>query len=399
MVDLDAFEADADALVRRAGGTPIRVASKSLRVRSLLSAALARPGFRGIMAYSLREALWLVSCGFEDVLVAYPTVDRAALAALVASPDALAQITLTVDDPAHLELLTAIRAEAHARGADGVPVSSPSDADALPIRLSLDIDASLRIEVPALRRVAVHLGVRRSPIHSPRDAGLFAARAAATPGVRQVGVMFYEAQVAGLPDTSAPVRLVKKLSVRDLRARRSDVVAAVEQHVGRLEIVNSGGTGSLETSGADPVVTEVAAGSGLYLPGLFDGYRTLGAIPSAFFALDVVRRPSPRHATLFGGGYIASGPPSASRQPRVAFPQGLRLLPREGAGEVQTPLTRRRARRGEAEQPLPAIGERVWLRHAKAGEQYERFDEVHLVRGDRVVETVATYRGEGKNFG
>lgn len=389
MVDLDAFEADADALVRRAGGTPIRVASKSLRVRSLLSAALTRPGFRGVMAYSLQEALWLVSCGFADVLVAYPTVDRAALAALVTTPEALAQITLTVDDPAHLELLTAIRAQAHARGA----------AAALPIRLSLDIDASFRIEAPALRGVAVHLGVRRSPVHSAHDAGLFAARAAATPGVRLVGVMFYEAQVAGLPDTSAPVRLVKKLSVRDLRARRGAVVAAVEQHVGPLEIVNSGGTGSLETSGADPVVTEVAAGSGLYLPGLFDGYRTLGAVPSAFFALDVVRRPSPRHVTLFGGGYIASGPPSASRQPRVAFPPGLRLLPREGAGEVQTPLTRRRPRRGEAERPLPAIGERVWLRHAKAGEQYERFDEVHLVRGDRVVETVATYRGEGKNFG
>lgn len=386
-MDLDAFEANADMLVRRAAGTPIRVASKSLRVRSLLTATLARPGFRGVMSYSVAEALWLVSCGITDVLVAYPSADRAALAALMDSPEALTQITLMVDDPAHLDLLTRLRAQTRARG---------TEPETPPVRLCLDIDASLRLGLHALAAATVHLGVRRSPVHTAAEAARFAARAAATPGVRLVGLMFYEAQVAGLPDTNPGVRLVKKLSVRDLRSRRGEVVAAVEAHVGPLEIVNSGGTGSVETSAADPVVTEVAAGSGLYLPGLFDGYRTLDAVPAAYFGLDVVRRPSPRHATLFGGGYVASGPPSASRQPRVAFPPGLRLLPREGAGEVQTPLTTRRPARGAE---LPAIGDRVWLRHAKAGEQYERFNQVHLVRGDQLVETVATYRGEGKNFG
>ena len=387
------------------------MASKSLRVRSLLTAALARPGFRGVMAYSVAEALWLVSCGIDDVLVAYPSVDRAALAELMTSPRALAQITLTVDDPAHLDLLTAIRAQSReAAGATSDAVTDAGrDADDLPVRLSLDIDASLRFALPArsalsglpgLSGAAVHLGVRRSPVHTVEEAARFAARAAATPGVRLVGVMFYEAQVAGLPDTSPAVRLVKKLSVRDLRTRRSAVIAAVQAHVGPLEIVNSGGTGSVETSASDPVVTEVAAGSGLLLPGLFDGYRSLDALPAAYFGLDVVRRPSPRHATAFGGGYIASGPPTASRQPRVVAPPGLQLLPSEGAGEVQTPLEpRRRTRSGAAGEPMPAIGDRVWLRHAKAGEQYERFDQVHLVRGDRLVETVATYRGEGKNFG
>ena len=356
---------------------------------------LARPGFRGVMAYSVAEALWLVSTGVTDVLVAYPSTDRRALTALLASPQALAQITLMVDDPAHLDLLTELRRQSR----QSRPAAQSPDAADLPVRLCLDIDASLRLG-PQTLAIAVHLGVRRSPVHTAQEAGRFAARAAATPGVRLVGVMFYEGQVAGLPDTSAAVRLVKKLSNRDLRARRSEVVAAIEERVGPLEIVNSGGTGSLETSSADPVVTEVAAGSGLYLPGLFDGYRTLDATPSAYFALDVVRRPSPRHATLFGGGYIASGPVSQSRQPHVVSPPGLQLLPREGAGEVQTPLTaRRRARRGEPAPQLPAIGDRVWLRHAKAGEQYERFNEVHLVRGDQLVETVPTYRGEGKNFG
>lgn len=379
MVDLDLFDRNAAALVRRAAGTPVRLATKSVRVRALVERALAVPGFHGLMAYSVREALWLVEAmpaTATDVLVAYPSVDVAALTGLVRSPQALARTTLVVDDPAHLDRVLAARRAA----------GDPAD----PVRVCLDVDASLRLG----RRpwAQVHLGVRRSPVHTPDEAAAFAARVAATPGVRLVGLMFYEAQVAGLPDTSPAVRLVKRLSVRDLDRRRPAVVAAVERHVGRLDLVNSGGTGSIETSVADPTVTEVAAGSGLYAPGLFDGYRALGVEPSAFFGLDVVRRPSSRVVTAFGGGYVGSGPPSAVRQPRPAE-RGLRFTAREGAGEVQTPLEVARGAQ------VPAIGDRVWLRHAKAGEALERFDEVHLVRGSAVVETVPTYRGEGRNHG
>jgi D-serine deaminase-like pyridoxal phosphate-dependent protein len=61
----------------------------------------------------------------------------------------------------------------------------------------------------------------------------------------------------------------------------------------------------------------------------------------------------------------------------------------EAAGEVQTPV------RGAN----LAIGDRVWLRGAKAGELLERFDTVHVVAGDELVASVPTYRGEGRNFG
>jgi D-serine deaminase-like pyridoxal phosphate-dependent protein len=70
VLDLDAVDANAAELARRAAGTPIRVASKSLRVRALLDRVLARPGFEGILAYTLPEALWLVEHGARDVLVA-----------------------------------------------------------------------------------------------------------------------------------------------------------------------------------------------------------------------------------------------------------------------------------------------------------------------------------------
>jgi D-serine deaminase-like pyridoxal phosphate-dependent protein len=108
------------------------------------------------------------------------------------------------------------------------------------------------------------------------------------------------------------------------------------------------------------------------------------------FATSVVRRPSPGHATVYSGGYVASGQPGWARVPSPVWPPGLELLRSEAAGEVQTPL----AGAGRLQ-----IGDRVWFRHAKAGEACERFDRIHLVRGGELFGTVPTYRGEGMNFG
>src|SRR6476646_141309 len=79
-LDAAVLRANAADLARRAGGKPIRVAAKSVRCRAVLEEVLALPGFAGVMAYSLREAIWLVGCGVGDVLVGYPTADRGAIA-------------------------------------------------------------------------------------------------------------------------------------------------------------------------------------------------------------------------------------------------------------------------------------------------------------------------------
>src|SRR5699024_12308104 len=94
------------------------------------------------MAYSLREALWLVDRGCDDVLLGYPTVDRGALAELAADPRALAAVTLMVDDRKQLEI-------ALGAGAGGA-------------RVCVDVDCSLKIG-PA------HLGVRRSTLGGAGD--------------------------------------------------------------------------------------------------------------------------------------------------------------------------------------------------------------------------------------
>lgn len=379
VVDLDVLEQNAADLASRAAGVPIRVASKSVRVRPVIDRVLALPGFAGVMAFSVREALWLVSHGATDVLVGYPSVDTDALAAVADDPAAAAAITLMVDDVEQVDLLTrAVRSRAAHPGGRG------------PLQVCLDVDASLRVSIGPF---STHLGVRRSPVHSPAEAADLAARIAGIDDVVVRGVMFYEAQVAGMPDSSLPVRLVKSASLRDLADRRGAVVRAVESALGHpVTLVNSGGSGSVQMTVSDPTVTEATAGSGLFVPTLFDDYRSFTPRPAAFFGLDVVRRPGPGFVTVAGGGYVASGPATRSRLPRPVAPSGLRLTSREGAGEVQTPL------QGARVDDL-RIGDRVWFRHAKAGEVMERFDVVHLVRGDQVVESVPTYRGEGRTFG
>lgn len=107
VLDLDAFTRNATAMAERAGGTPIRVASKSLRVRRALEHALNQPGYAGVLAFTLPEALWLASHGYRDIVVGYPTADRAALAALAADDEARAAITLMVDSPDQLDLADA----------------------------------------------------------------------------------------------------------------------------------------------------------------------------------------------------------------------------------------------------------------------------------------------------
>lgn len=382
VVDLDAYWANARDMLRRAGGRPIRLASKSIRCRALLERALASDGFRGTLAYTLPEALWLADHGLRDLVVAYPTVDRAALRALAAREDD-AGIAVMVDDVAQLDAI-----EAAVRDARG----GAATAGERPIRICIDADASWR---PLNGRV--HVGVKRSPLHAPAQVAALARAIVARPALRLVGLMAYEAQIAGLGDRppgkpllGLALRAVQRASTRELAERRAAIVAAV-QAVAPLEFVNGGGTGSIESTAAEQAVTEIAAGSGLYGPTLFDAYSRFRPLPAALFALPVVRRPGRGVVTALGGGYLASGSGDRARLPRPVLPAGLRLDGREGAGEVQTPLL------GAAADRL-RIGERVWMRHAKAGELCERFDALHLVEGDHVVEIVPTYRGEGQCF-
>ena len=368
-VDLEAFDANADDLARRAAGTPIRVASTSVRVPELLRRALRHDAFHGVLAFTLREALWLHDHGVsDDLVVAYPSVDQGALTELVASPGAAAAITLMVDDVAHLDVVDSVR-----------------HSLAVPIRVAIDVDAGLRVG-------GQHVGPRRSPLHDPPDVVALARAVQERHGFRLVGVMTYEGQVGGLPDVvpsqrvrSLLVRGMKSASQAQLDVRRREVAQALTSEVD-LEFWNACGSGSVDSAASDPVVTEVAAGSGLLGPTLVDHYHSFAPRPAAFFAVPVVRRPSHQVATVHGGGLVASGTAGRDKLPTPWLPPGLHLTGLEGAGEVQTPLT------GPGASHLP-IGDLVWFRHAKSGELFEHARTVELLAGEAFVDRVETYRG------
>jgi D-serine deaminase-like pyridoxal phosphate-dependent protein len=396
LIDLDAMNANARDLVRRAGGKPIRLASKSLRCRGLQERVLAGEGFHGTLAYTLPEALWLAGHGARDIVVAYPTADEAALRELAERSAGGASSPSGGDAPSGGEASIAVMLDS----SEQLPLieRAASGVDGAGVRVCLDIDAGWRALGGRVR-----VGVKRSPAHTPQQAAELAAAVVACECAQLVGVMMYEAQIAGVGDTppgrplrARAIRAMQALSTRELAGRRARVVEVVEGVLARagqapLELVNGGGTGSLERTSREPPVSELTAGSGLYAPGLFDAYRDFSPSPAALFALPVVRRPGPGVVTALGGGYLASGAGDGARLPHPYLPAGLRLDREEGAGEVQTPLL------GEVADRLE-IGDRVYMRHAKAGELCERFTTMHVLEGDRIVEELPTYRGEGVCF-
>lgn len=377
-VDLDAMWSNAGAMLKRAGDKPIRVASKSLRCRGVLERILDRDErFAGTMAFTLPETLWLAEEGFENLLLAYPTADTGALGELalrsVANP-AGAPIVM-VDCVEHLEA-----------------IESVLGAGAAPVRVCIDLDAGWWAVGGRVK-----IGPKRSPVHTVEQAVALAREIERRPQVELAALMSYEGQIAGVGDRppgrrlrGVAIRTMQRRSAAELAERRAAVVAAIREFA-ELPIVNGGGTGSLELTGAEDAVTEVAAGSGFYAPALFDHYSRFSLTPAAGFALPIVRKPAPGIATALGGGYLASGSGDPARLPSPWLPAGLELDPEEGAGEVQTPL-------GGAPAHGLGVGDRVYMRHAKAGELCERFDTLHLLEGDEIVDAVPTYRGEGRTF-
>jgi len=374
VIEHAALSHNAFDMLDRAAGIPIRIASKSVRVRAVLDAVLALPGFEGVLAYTLDEALWLAQT-IDDVVVGYPTVERGPLTVLALSAELASRVTLMVDSIEQLDLIDSIR--------------PPGGRESIRVAIELDMSYSSRL----LGR----LGVWRSPVRTADDALELARAITMRAGFRLVGMMAYESQVAGVPDAqpgraleSAMVKDMQRRSFAELCARRASAVTAV-RGIADLEFVNGGGTGSLHLTSGDPSVTELGAGSGLLAGHTFDGFTAFRPAPASAWGLSVVRRPATDRVTVLGGGWVASGPSGADRLPQVAWPEELSWAPREQAGEVQSPLSGKAAGR-------MSVGDRVWFRHAKSGEASERLAEFAIVHDGTVVATVPTYRGEGKAF-
>jgi D-serine deaminase-like pyridoxal phosphate-dependent protein len=375
-VDLDALEANTRTLAAplRDSGKTLRVATKSVRCPELVRRVreAAGPVAAGLMTYTAAETAFWAERGERDLLLAYPVARREDAALVAAANAGGVTAAVVVDCREHLDIIGAAARETGTR---------------VPVVLELDV---------AWRPLgsALHVGVRRSPLRHVDDVVALARAAAATDGLRFHGVMAYEAQIAGVTDSSTAVRAMKAASMASVQGARAKIARALAEAGLPPGVFNGGGTGSLAACAHEETLTEVTAGSGFVDSHLFDGYRGLGLEPAAYFAVPVVRRPARAILTCHGGGYIASGSAGPSRLPIPALPPGLKLLSLEGAGEVQTPLEVDGSRMTTA----LALGDPVFFRHAKAGELAEHFPEYLLVRADRIEGRAPTYRGLGKCF-
>lgn len=383
VIDLDRARANLHDLIDRAAGKPLRIATKSVRLKNLLIDVLGHDSVTGLMAATLDEALWLHAEGVsDDIVVAYPTVTRSALQKLVSNAAARAAITVMVDSVAHLDLI----------GEQVTAAYSESSCEPLPsVQVCLDIDCAYSFS-------GARFGALRSPVRTMSDVARLVSDLVRRPYLQLVGVMGYESQIAGVGDAGASaraavIRTMQKASRKDVDERRAALVTGVEALLRAhekppLRFVNGGGTGSIESTAAEDAVTEIAAGSGILSAPLFDTYTSFQARPAQWFVLPVLRIPARDVATVYGGGRIASGPANPDRLPTPVFPAGLKFARDEGPGEVQTPLL------GAAANDL-SIGDHVWFRHTKAGEGFEFTNQVHVFSGGTLIDQWPTYRGEG----
>lgn len=375
LVDLEAFDQNIQTILARAGRMPICVATKSIRCVALLRRIQeASPRFHSLMSFCVREAVFLSRNGFDNILVAYPPYGETESSGLCEELRAGKHIVVMVDRPEHVENLERIGAEAD-------------------IVIPVCIDADMSSRYPGL-----HFGVRRSGLHTAEQVAALWEDIRRRKYVRLEGLMGYEAQIAGLPDTAPGIFLkshvlkwLKKRSIEDVARRRAAIVNALRAAGCELCFVNGGGTGSIESTIQEDPVTEVTVGSGFFSPAMFDYYDTFHHRPAVMFAIEITRRPEKHIYTCAGGGYVASGAPGPERLPKPYLPEGARLLAFEGAGEVQTPVFYDGTERLE-------IGDPVFMRHSKAGELCERFNTLLLVSGGKIAGEVNTYRGDGQCF-
>lgn len=374
LLDLDAFDENCKQIAKKANGKKIRVATKSIRSVPVLKRIFQSDSvFQGLMCFSPHEAIFLAEKGFHDILLGYPCWDKEALLKIAQINLTEKQIILMVDSIEQIKHLEKIAEEASGK-----------------FYLCIDIDMSTSF-------ASLHFGVRRSPLKRKDNVLKLADSFRHSSSLELIGVMGYEAQIAGVGDRMPAQHLknkfvsyLKKKAIAEIKWRRQHIIEALRQEGFPITLVNGGGTGSLHTTTEEEHVTEVTVGSGFYSPLLFDYYKDFIFKPALFFALPIVRKPAPHIYTCLGGGYIASGAIGKEKEPKPVFPTGGKLLPLEGAGEVQTPVL--------FEQETLEIGDAIIFRAAKAGEICERFNEMICLSNQEIVSCYKTYRGEGVCF-
>lgn len=372
-LDLEALEANSLQVKKMASTKKIRIATKSIRSVDVLKnvATLLGEQLSGWMTYSAAETAFLCEKGFDHFLLGYPTMETTSVRALLQWIQKGKDITFMVDCEAHMRHLNELALERN-----------------VSVNICIDINVSLDLK-------AIYFGTRRSSVTNELQLKKLIQQSRSFGQLHITSLMGYDAQLAGVGDKPLNkakgmlIRQLQKKSKSMIQAQRQKAVQLVERHVGPLQFVNGGGSGSLRFNASCPEVTEITVGSALYKPALFDAYKEMPFQQAAGFCLRVTRQPDAQTIVLHGGGYIASGAISVDKMPKPLDEQ-LEFFTLEGAGEVQTPMKQRTKTYN--------IGDLVFFRHSKAGELCERFQVLHTFNKNGYVGPYQTYRGEGQCF-
>lgn len=373
-VDMDLLDENIEAILKRTHRGNIRIASKSIRSIGILRYLFKQSNrFKGIMSFTIPESIMLAEYGFDDILVGYPCVDNTLINQVADKIKIGITIVLMVDLPKHIELINEIGRKKNVQ---------------MPICIDLDCSSDFG---------PIHFGVWRSSITNNTKLEALLTGIKQSKYVKLEGLMGYEAQIAGLADAvvgdikNPIIKFLKKLSKKEVQKRRTAAINLIKEYGFSLRFINGGGTGSIKETLEEEAITEITVGSGFYSPTLFDYYSTFKFKPAVGFAIQIVRKPKKDIYTCHGGGYIASGEITKIKQPLIHLPKGAKLDLNEGCGEVQTPI------KYSGPEALE-LGDPIFLRHAKAGELCERFNELFLLKNNQIVDKATTYRGNGYSF-
>jgi D-serine deaminase-like pyridoxal phosphate-dependent protein len=377
ILDKDLLDKNIKEILKKVKGVKIRIASKSIRSTPVLKEIIksSPESFSGIMAFTITEALFLIDNGFSNILIGYPSIHASSIEEVCKRISKEHQITFMVDLPEHIQLLDSIAKKYNV---------------VLPICIDIDMSTSFP---------GIYFGVYRSSIKKEKQLIDLLKASSSLNNINIVGVMGYEAQIAGVGDNvkgrflkNKLIQILKNKSIKKIASKREEFIKTVEASINKkLTIVNAGGTGSINSSIKESLINEITVGSGFFSPALFDNYGEFKYKPALFYGVEVSRNPLKNIYVASGGGYIASGTTGVNKQPKPFLPNDIELIKNEGMGEVQTPF------KYNGKENLK-LGNPVFFRHAKAGELCERFNELVVVSDNKIIDRYKTYRGEGKCF-
>jgi D-serine deaminase-like pyridoxal phosphate-dependent protein len=262
LLDLDAFEANLDQMARFFGDRPasLRPHAKTHKCPEIARRQL-QAGAIGITCAKVGEAEAMAQAGVQDILIANQVVgdikiDR--LTDLASTCD----IMVAVDHPANVAAL-----------------SQASQAKGVSLRILVEVD----------------IGMKRCGVQPGAPALELARRVASSPHLQLAGLMGYEGHLVSIVDPEERVSRVKQ-ALLPLQQTRD----LLEENGLSVEIVSGGGTGTYDVSGAYPPMTEIEAGSYVFMDASYIKVRPEFEIALTILS-SVISRPAPERVITDAG--------------------------------------------------------------------------------------------------